>query len=122
MKTILLSFILLFAAGVADAKPRTARKAGRGGKAALAECLAKKGYKLYVAWWCPSCNEQKALFGSAAAKLPTVECSTPGKHDSLPECEAANIRVIPTWTGPGDVFVEGIRTLEQLSKLSGCPL
>ena len=42
----------------------------------FAQCLKEEGAVFYGAFWCPHCQRTKAMFGSAAASLPYVECST----------------------------------------------
>ena len=43
----------------------------------FAQCLGEKRALFYGAFWCPHCQEQKAMFGAAQRRLPYVECSTP---------------------------------------------
>ncbi len=43
----------------------------------FAQCIKDSGSTFFGAFWCPHCNNQKALFGKKAAKmLPYQECST----------------------------------------------
>src|SRR5512143_3304835 len=45
----------------------------------FAQCLKDRGVRMYGAWWCPHCQEQKEKFGEASFKLaPYVECGVPG--------------------------------------------
>ena len=47
----------------------------------LAKKLRAAGAKMYGAFWCSHCQEQKAEFGAAAQKdLPYVECYPQGYH------------------------------------------
>ena len=47
----------------------------------LAKKLKAAGAKMYGAFWCSHCQEQKAEFGAAAQKdLPYVECYPQGYH------------------------------------------
>jgi thiol-disulfide isomerase/thioredoxin len=39
---------------------------------ALASCLKEKGAVFYGAFWCPHCQNQKAMFGKSAKLLPYV--------------------------------------------------
>jgi len=89
----------------------------------LAKCLKDKGVKLYSTWWCGYCKKQEAAFGAAAKYLPKVECSSPGKHDQLAECEAAGIDGYPTWVFPdGSRIDRYVRDLRLLSEQAKCPL
>ena len=47
---------------------------------ALAIHLSKTGAKMYGAFWCPHCQQQKAIFGASANRLPYVECSPNGQN------------------------------------------
>ena len=47
----------------------------------LAKRLGAAGAKMYGAFWCSHCQEQKAAFGAAAQRdLPYVECYPQGYH------------------------------------------
>ena len=52
----------------------------------FAQCLKEKGATFYGAFWCPHCQDQKKLFGTAKRLLPYVECSTPNGNGQLPVC------------------------------------
>ena len=65
---------------------------------ALAVHLTESGAKFYGAYWCPRCQEQKALFKASAKRLPYVECSSGGRGSPLTApCVANDIRSYPTW-------------------------
>ncbi len=49
---------------------------------ALAEHL-ELGALFYGASWCPHCQQQKALFGASAGRLPQVECSPGGRTSAV---------------------------------------
>jgi len=69
---------------------------------AIAEHLAASGARFYGASWCPHCQQQKELFGSAADALPYVECSPHGRGSPrATACEMADIRNYPTWIVDG---------------------
>ncbi len=86
---------------------------------ALAEHLTEKGIKMYGAVWCNACRAQKQLFGKeAVAKLTYIECAPEGKNPQPQLCQAAKIQNYPTWEVDGQLYV-GVRSLEELSQLSG---
>ena len=85
---------------------------------ALAQHLAKSGATFYGAFWCPHCQEQKALFGGAASGLPYVECDPKGAGAQPERCERAGVRVFPTWV-IGPERREGVQSLEELARVSG---
>lgn len=70
---------------------------GPGKYDAFATCLKDKGAVFYGAFWCPHCQEQKKLFGSAAKFLPYVECSTADGQGQAQICKDAKIESYPTW-------------------------
>jgi glutaredoxin len=87
--------------------------------AGLAAHLRKIGATMYGAYWCPHCQEQKALFGSAFAQIPYVECSPNGPGTpQVEECTKAGITSYPTWIINGRSYV-GLRSLEALAVASG---
>jgi uncharacterized membrane protein/glutaredoxin len=89
---------------------------------ALAEHLAEEGVVFYGASWCPHCQQQKALFGASAARLPYVECSLGGP--SAPQaaaCRNAGVRSYPTWVINGRAYVGEVLSLAQLADASGFP-
>jgi hypothetical protein len=88
----------------------------------FAKCLSDKGLKMYGAYWCPHCKEQKEMFGDAWQHVVYVECSLPGGKGQTEECKNAGITAYPTWELPDGKRIQGLLSLEQLSALSGCPL
>jgi len=65
---------------------------------ALAQHLNKVGAKMYGAFTCPHCQNQKHLFGQeAAGQFNYIECH-PRRKNARPDlCQAANIQGFPTW-------------------------
>ncbi|NEP81216.1 MAG: vitamin K epoxide reductase family protein [Okeania sp. SIO3C4] len=86
---------------------------------ALAEHLTEVGAKMYGAYWCGHCQDQKQLFGQeAVSKLNYIECDPKGKNPQQSSCIAANITAYPTWKINGNSY-EGTVSLEDLAKYSG---
>ena len=86
---------------------------------ALAIHLKKTGVQFYGAYWCPRCQEQKALFESSAKRLPYVECSSGGRGSPLtPPCAKNEIRSYPTWI-IGEKRLTGLQKTHQLAIASG---
>lgn len=86
---------------------------------ALAQHLQASGAKMYSAYWCPHCHEQKQLFGQQAmASLPYVECAPDGANAQTALCQEKGIPGFPTWEIDGQ-FYSGTRTLNELAQLSG---
>lgn len=86
----------------------------------LAQHLADIDAKMYGAWWCPHCHEQKALFGQEAAKIiPYIECSPDGQNAKPELCQSQEaVKGFPTWEINGE-FYSGRRSLGTLADLSG---
>ncbi|CAN0918948.1 Thiol-disulfide oxidoreductase LTO1, partial [Linum grandiflorum] len=67
----------------------------------LAKHLRSIGAKMYGAFWCSHCIEQKQMFGEEASKqLNYVECFPDGLNKNTKmalECVASDIKGFPTW-------------------------
>jgi uncharacterized membrane protein/glutaredoxin len=86
---------------------------------ALAQYLTQIGAKMYGAYWCPHCHEQKELFGKeAVAQMPYVECDPGGANAQPAVCQAQGVKGYPTWKIK-DQTVSGVQTLQQLADMSG---
>ena len=83
----------------------------------LAEHLQRTGAKMYGAYWCPHCADQKALFGAAVKNLPYVECDPKGENPQPDLCQAKQIEGYPTWEIAGRLY-PGTRSLLELATLS----
>lgn len=90
-------------------------------KAALAQCLAAKGVRLYGTWWCGPCHMQERLFGDGADRLDETSCSAPGSYDELPVCTAAGVTSYPTWVFPDGSRLTGVQSLDDLADRAHCP-
>ena len=88
---------------------------------ALARHLDDIGAKMYGAYWCPHCHDQKELFGQeAAAIFPYVECAPDGQNPQTSLCQSLSDQVTgyPTWEINGQYY-PGTRSLQELAQLSG---
>ncbi len=86
---------------------------------ALAAHLKQVGAKMYGAFWCPHCHDQKQLFGrEAVSQINYIECDPEGKNPQPGLCQAANVQSYPSWEIKGQ-SVSGTQTLEELAQLSG---
>lgn len=88
----------------------------------FAQCLGTKGATFYGAFWCPHCQNTKALFGSSAEYLPYVECSESDGKTQTPICKEKNINNYPHWTFADGSVIEGEVTLQQLAEKTQCEL
>jgi hypothetical protein len=86
---------------------------------ALAVHLASVGARMYGAYWCPHCLQQKDIFGAAARRLPYIECATgPQGSPQAEACQAASIRNYPTWIIGGQRYEE-VLSQARLAEISG---
>jgi len=91
---------------------------------AFARCLSDRGVKMYGAYWCPHCQEQKEKFDASFEYVPYVECGVKGDlHAQSQACKDANVKHYPTWQFPpmGE-RVERVFSLQELSDRTGCSL
>ncbi len=89
---------------------------------AFAKCLAAKPAKMYGAYWCPHCADQKEMFESSFQYVPYVECGVPGSRDEAQVCKDAGIKHFPTWEFVGGERQEGTLALQALGTKTGCSL
>jgi len=89
---------------------------------AFASCLSSKNAKMYGLYWCPHCAEQKAMFGKAFRYVPYVECAVKGVNGITPACQAAGVKLFPSWQFGANPPKEGVFPLEELSDKTGCAL
>lgn len=89
---------------------------------AFARCLGEKGAKMYGAYWCPHCADQKELFGPSFKYAPYVECGIQGSRATAQVCTDAGVKRYPTWTFADGARVEGEHQLDFLGQETGCPV
>ena len=86
---------------------------------ALATHLHDSGARFYGAYWCPACQEQKALFTASVDRLPYVECTPQGRGGPRAvNCLTRNIEEYPTWIIDGQRHT-GVVSVERLARASG---
>jgi Thioredoxin len=91
---------------------------------AFARCLSDRGVKMYGAYWCPHCQEQKEKFAASFEYAPYIECGVKGDaHAQAQVCKDENVKHYPTWQfPPTGERVERIFSLQELSDRTGCAL
>lgn len=87
---------------------------------ALAGCLADKGAKLYGAYWCGHCAQQKAMFGEGIKYVTYIECDSRGENADPSACTAAGIEAFPTWILADGTKLIGTQQLETLAVKTAC--
>src|SRR5579864_1146832 len=88
----------------------------------FAKCLSSKGARMYGAWWCPHCADQKELFGYAFQYVNYTECSPEGQRTETPQCKQEGIKHFPTWRFTDGSSNEGLLQMTELSAKTGCRL
>ncbi|VVC02563.1 Uncharacterised protein [Candidatus Bilamarchaeum dharawalense] len=88
----------------------------------FAKCLTDNNVKMYGAWWCTHCADQKALLGDSWHLVNYVECSTPDGKGRTQVCIDANVSSYPTWVFQDGKRYQGPLLLDELSNRTGCAL
>jgi hypothetical protein len=87
----------------------------------FARCISAKGARMYGAFWCPHCEEQKELFGSSFQYVNYVECGVKGDVRAQTQvCKDAGIKHYPTWEFADKSRVEGKKSFQYLSEQTTC--
>ena len=89
----------------------------------LAKYLQRENIRLYAAYWCPHCRNQREMFGREALQYVNyVECAPKGYGFDAKTCKAADLEGFPTWKdGKRKEIGSGEMTLESLAKATGFP-
>ncbi len=84
----------------------------------LAKQLNGLNAKMYGAYWCSHCYEQKEVFGKEAFSkyLEYVECSKDGVNSQAPLCKAKELPGYPTWEINGKLY-PGQQELDELEEV-----
>ncbi len=88
----------------------------------FAKCLSTKQAKMYGAYWCPHCAEQKEEFGKSFRYVNYVECAIKDSREMAPACKAAGVQHYPTWQFGSGPLIEGKFPMQELSDKTGCSL
>jgi hypothetical protein len=88
----------------------------------FAKCLSSKQVKMYGAYWCPHCADQKEEFGKSFRYVNYVECAIQGSREMAPACKAAGVQHFPSWQFGANPLVEGVFPLQELGDKTGCSL
>jgi len=84
----------------------------------LANHLTATNAKMYGAYWCSHCQNQKNKFGDAQKLIPYVECDPKGEKPQTALCQQKGIQGFPSWEINGKLL-SGERTLDELANESG---
>lgn len=118
LASVVVAFVVLIALVFFSAKP-----AKGGDYDEFAQCIADSGAKMYGAWWCSHCNNQKTEFGDSwkilESKEGYVECSTSTRTQTQ-VCKDAGITGYPTWRFADGTEQSGKLSFEFLAQKTGC--
>ena len=88
-------------------------------KIKFARFLSDNNIKMYSAYWCPHCHDQKQLFGKKAVKeLTIVECAQDGKDNQYKLCREKQIEGFPSWEINEEIY-SGVKDLNDLAIMTG---
>ncbi|HTR66920.1 MAG TPA: hypothetical protein VMH85_14175 [Terriglobales bacterium] len=114
--------VVVLVVGVAVGAYYLATRKRPGRLDAFAKCLTERQAKMYGAFWCPHCQEQKEMFGSSFEYAPYIECGVKGSRAEQPVCTQAGVKNYPTWWFADGSHVEGTLPLSALAQKTGCSL
>lgn len=84
---------------------------------AVASRLQKLDAKMYGAYWCSHCfNQKQALGVEAKAKFAYIECDKEGKNSQYDMCKSKKIPGYPTWEIQGNYY-PGEKSVTELGAL-----
>ena len=89
---------------------------------AFAQCLSARQAKMYGAYWCPHCADQKEMFGRSFRYVSYIECGVPGSRDEAKSCIEVGVKHFPTWQFSDGERREGTLPLQALREKTGCGL
>lgn len=113
-KIVLIGFLLISAVILAACSPKIVPATPEVEN--LAKCLTEKGAVFYGTEWCPHCQDQKEMFGSAMEYIVFVDCD-----ENRDACVDAGIKGYPTWI-IGNETLTGTQQLFKLSQVAQCPI
>ena len=84
---------------------------------ALASEMKALDSRMFGAFWCSHCYDQKQAFGYEAMQyLPYIECDREGYNNKRDICREREVPGYPTWEIGGELF-PGERSLEELREI-----
>ena len=83
----------------------------------FAECISLKNAEIAGVDWCPHCQEQKKMFGDSFKYVIYNNCDLMKAW-----CDEHDVKQYPTWFINNKRQSPGVKSMEELSRLTGCPL
>eukprot|EP00586_Coscinodiscus_wailesii_P006658 CAMPEP_0172480604 /NCGR_PEP_ID=MMETSP1066-20121228/5891_1 /TAXON_ID=671091 /ORGANISM="Coscinodiscus wailesii, Strain CCMP2513" /LENGTH=304 /DNA_ID=CAMNT_0013242101 /DNA_START=322 /DNA_END=1237 /DNA_ORIENTATION=+ len=86
----------------------------------VAKSLSDLNARMYGAFWCSHCYDQKQAFGKEAFQkyISYIECDKEGLNNQRSLCKEKDVPGYPTWEINGKLY-PGERSLEELQELLG---
>ncbi|MBS3132593.1 hypothetical protein J4470_00490 [Candidatus Woesearchaeota archaeon] len=88
----------------------------------FAKCLTANDVKMFGAYWCGACAQQKNLFGKSFNYVNYVECAVRGSDIQSGVCRENEIESYPTWEFADGSRQTGVLPLGSLAERSNCEL
>lgn len=82
----------------------------------FAMCLTESEVKMLGVDYCPSCQNQKKIFGSSFEYIDYINCDF-----NKESCQELGIKFYPSWEINGKIY-PGVKSIVDLKNLSGCSL
>ena len=83
----------------------------------VAEQLNARDARMFGAWWCSHCADQKEALGKEAfSSLTYVECAADGANSQRALCQKADVPGYPTWQIDGKLY-SGEKSVAELEDL-----
>ena len=100
-------------------RPPTITTASSARARAVAEQLNARGARMFGAWWCSHCADQKETLGKEAfSSLTYIECAADGANSQRALCNENNVPGYPAWQIDGKLY-PGEKSLAELEELLG---
>ena len=122
MKKPIIGMLLIFAVVIVGIFSLSLKEKAPGKYDEFAKCLTEKNTKMWGAYWCPHCTNQKKEFGDSWEFVTYTECSLPGGSGQTEECNEAGIDGYPIWEFEDGERMSGEVPFETLAEKSGCEL
>ncbi len=88
----------------------------------FAQCVSDSGARMFGAYWCSHCENQKNLFGKSFDRIEYVECSLPNNAGQTQVCRDEQIISYPTWEFGNGERISGELSLSEIALRTGCEL
>ena len=85
---------------------------------ALVSHMEKTGVKMYGAFWCGHCEQQKKTLGESVKNI-YIECDARGDDEQAELCIEKGIEGYPTFELSDGSFISGVHSIDELIEITG---